>query len=196
MKERKPELEDEISLPKMEKETEEIPVFLKGIDSADSPEENASDTEEMPVLKKKTYRNPGKAEKKDIRKQVLSVVLFVLMTAVLLVAGINIAGYFMNSRSSDTAAVTPAATETPEHTSLPATTSTPDPVINTGTLTVLADAITTRAEPSLDGEQVGSVYAGETYTYTDVQEADGYTWYEISAGIWIASDGTWLDISE
>lgn len=65
-----------------------------------------------------------------------------------------------------------------------------------GTLTVNVDSITKRDQPSQNGNSIGSAVNGETYQVLAIQEAEGYTWYEIAENTWIASEGTWVSYSE
>lgn len=201
---------DDIRLPSIngsEESTEEIPGFLKGGDETGTTEVpsfhpqkriEVEDTEDIPPVKEK----PAPAEKKEsgkkksIWKDIVSAVLFFAMTVVLLFVGINIAGLFMNSGSGSTAVSekTPVSSAAPTEEATPVPTATPS--LYTGTLTVDAESITMRSEPSLDGEAIGSVSSGETYQVMDTQRADGYTWYEIGADSWIASDGTWVTYTE
>jgi len=68
-----------------------------------------------------------------------------------------------------------------------------DPV--NGTITVLADSINVRTSPSMDGEIVGEVHAGESYPLYEVRKEDDYDWLRISGYEWIATDKGWTWVS-
>lgn len=64
------------------------------------------------------------------------------------------------------------------------------------TITVLVDRLNIRAEPSTSAESVGHAENGATYTFSSVVFNEGYTWYQISDGNWIADqNGEWLAVS-
>lgn len=91
---------------------------------------------------------------------------------------------------SETPIVTPENTQTAEvmpEESVPS---------NMGTVTILAEMIKKRVEPSLSAQDVGAVYTGDKYTVSAIQEADGYTWYQIDDGTWIASDVNWVEYAQ
>lgn len=181
---------------KDERKTTEIPSFLKGEDDLES---KTMEIEVSPTpIKDKSPKKP----EKSTQEKIISFLLFVVLTVALVIAGINIAGFFMNANNTASDSE-PTASATTEPTELPGFTPTPTPepvetpvVTNTGngSLSVLVDQITIRNAPTLNGEVMGTVYYGETYTVYDVQQADGYTWYEIDEtnGGWIASDGSWV----
>ena len=182
---------------KDERKTTEIPSFLKGEDVEDK-------TMELEVVQQTAEKPSPKNAKKNKQSMIISFLLFAVLTVALVIAGINIAGFFMNNNSDSE----PTAIPTSEPTELPGFTPTPTPepsetpVINDndnagGSLYVMVDQITIRNSPTLNGEAMGTVYYGESYTVYDVQQADGYTWYEIDAvnGGWIASDGSWVSYS-
>lgn len=178
---------------KDERKTTEIPSFLKGEDELESK------TMEIEVIPEQVKKKGPNKQKKSVQEMIISFLLFAVLTVFLVVAGINIAGFFMNNNSDSK----PTATPTAEPTELPGFTPTPTPepvetpVVSSsgsGSLQVLVDQITIRNSPTLTGEAMGTVYYGQSYTVYDVQQADGYTWYEIDEvnGGWIASDGSWV----
>lgn len=61
-----------------------------------------------------------------------------------------------------------------------------------GTVTVNVDKLNIRSIPSTSGEKLGKVQNGKTYDVYETKTAEGYTWYRIGEGEWIADDGTWL----
>lgn len=181
-----------------ERKTTEIPSFLKGEDDVES---QTMEIEVVPEpVRKKTSNKPKNKPKKSIQEILVSFLLLAVLTVILVIAGINIAGFFMNN-SGSAAEAEPTSSPTVEPTELPGFTPTPEPVetpvvttTGQGSLSVLVDQITIRNAPSLNGEAMGTVYYGQSYTVYEVQQADGYTWYEIDEvnGGWIASDGSWV----
>lgn len=182
---------------KDDRKTTNIPSFLTGEDVEDKTMEIKPVPE---PVRKKSSNNP----KKSLKEMAISFLLFAVLTVILVIAGINIAGLFMNNSTS--AGSEPTASATTEPTELPGFTPTPTPepvetpIVTdngSGSLSVMVDQITIRNAPTLNGEAMGTVYYGETYTVYDVQQADGYTWYEIdhTNGGWIASDGSWVSYS-
>lgn len=89
---------------------------------------------------------------------------------------------------------TPEATEEPEAT--PEATPTPTPETTGKSLTIGNDEINIRNQPSTSGQVLGVARRGTKYTYTDTKEADGYTWYQIGEGQWIASNGQWVTLND
>lgn len=174
------------------RKTTEIPSFLK-------EDELNEQTMEIEKVSKPVKKTTSKKRRKTIQEMLVSFLLFIALTVILVIAGINIAGFFMNNNSDSE----PAATATAEPTELPGFTPTPTPEPSeipatadngSGSLYVMVDQITIRNAPTLNGEAMGTVYYGETYSVYDVQQADGYTWYLIDQtnGGWIASDGSWV----
>ena len=178
---------------KDERKTTEIPSFLRGEDDVNDQ------TMQIDVVPEPAKKESLTKPKKSTQEIIISFLLFAVLTVILVIAGINIAGFFMNSSSASE----PTASATTEPTELPGFTPTPTPepvetpVVTdngNGSLSVLVDQITIRNAPTLNGEAMGTVYYGESYIVYDVQQADGYTWYEIDEtnGGWIASDGSWV----
>lgn len=54
--------------------------------------------------------------------------------------------------------------------------------------------INIRSDAGTGFDKVDKIEKGTIVELLDMQEADGYTWYKIDEGRWIADDGTWLDI--
>lgn len=80
--------------------------------------------------------------------------------------------------SADTATVESASTPVPQ------------------TVTVLVDKLNIRTEPSTSSESVGHAERGAVYEYTDAVVSDGYVWYHLADGNWIADQGgEWLSVS-
>ena len=64
------------------------------------------------------------------------------------------------------------------------------------TVTVLVDKLNIRTEPSTSAESVGHAERGTEYEYTDAVVSDGYVWYHLADGNWIADQGgEWLSVS-
>lgn len=68
-----------------------------------------------------------------------------------------------------------------------------DPV--NGTVTILADSIDVRTSPSMDGDIVGQVHAGETYPLYEVRKDTDLDWLRISGTEWICTDKGWTWVS-
>lgn len=65
-----------------------------------------------------------------------------------------------------------------------------------GTLEIQAETINVRREPSTESEIISLLPAGEVLSYYEVKESEGYTWYRIGTGRWVASDGTWITLKD
>lgn len=63
------------------------------------------------------------------------------------------------------------------------------------TVTVLVDKLNIRTAPTTSAESVGHAERGAVYTFSSTVESDGYMWYQISDGNWIADNGEWLAVS-
>lgn len=59
----------------------------------------------------------------------------------------------------------------------------------TGKLTVIAGS-NKRTGPGLKYQIVGSFTTGQSLSFTNTTKADGYTWYQVGNGAWVASAGT------
>lgn len=83
------------------------------------------------------------------------------------------------------------ATDEPEETSAPEETADADePANNTlGNAVVLVTDLTIRSGPGVGYEQTGLVEVNATYPVYESVSADGYTWYRIGDGQWIADLG-------
>ena len=93
---------------------------------------------------------------------------------------------------------TPEPTPTPTPSATPTPTpvaETPEPAPQYGTAVINAELIK-RDQPSVNGTAVGSAYAGESYQVINIQEGEGYTWYQLSDNTWVASEGTWVTYQE
>lgn len=178
---------------KDDRKTTEIPSFLRGEDDVNDQ------TMEIDVVPEPAKKESSKKPKKSTKEIIISFLLFAVLTVILVIAGINIAGFFMNSNSANEPTTTPSSepTELPGFTPTSTLESVETPVVTdngSGSLSVLAEQITIRNAPTVNAEAMGTVYYGDSYTVYDVQQADGYTWYEIDEtnGGWIASDGSWV----
>lgn len=64
------------------------------------------------------------------------------------------------------------------------------------TVTVLVEKLNIRTAPSVSADSVGHAEQGAVYEYTSVTQSDGYTWYQLADGTWIADkDGQYLSVS-
>ena len=64
-----------------------------------------------------------------------------------------------------------------------------------GTIKVVVSNLYFRDNPSTGGSSTGISREGISYPVYETQEADGYTWYRIDQGNWLASDGSWVEYS-
>ena len=70
-----------------------------------------------------------------------------------------------------------------------------EPAGSEPTVTVLVDKLNIRTAPTTSAESVGHAERGAVYTFSSTVESDGYMWYQISDGNWIADNGEWLAVS-
>ena len=200
--------------------TTQIPSFLRGAEYTGLPPEE--DTQELEAPKEKAIpveevqkiepakqeippeKKPSKKKKPKKNKLPLSVrrLSVVVVIAFVLYVGINVFWVLSGSSSvpekepehqNEVAEVEENNIPTAAPTVLPEVTEAPIVPSNIGTASVLAETITKRTEPSLGAPESGTAMMGETYNVSNVQDADGYTWYQIDDGTWIASDGTWIE---
>lgn len=62
-----------------------------------------------------------------------------------------------------------------------------------GSIKINVDALNIRSLPSTNGSIVGSVSSGQIYKVTETRQAEGYTWYSIGDGRWVADqNGSFL----
>lgn len=197
--------EEELDLPELrsreQKHDSQDPVYLRFLD--DDTKTMKIDAAEIPDhiptgIPWDTEDEPGR---RDGGKKKMMILLIIILAAVLTAA----CGFlYLESRKEQKPSYTPSADRTPLVTPTPSAeptavpeetpvteTAAPTPAVY-GTLTVNADSIKKRDVPSLNGNELGSAVAGETYQVLNIQEADGYTWYEIAENTWIASEGTWV----
>lgn len=200
--------EREVDLPTLE-DTEERrvyssdePAFLKSID--DHTKTLKLDAVEV-TMNPEENREPVEEEDEDKGYLVKRVLLLIVLAVVLV--GLGLFAVLSNrqdeeklaeQRQHQIAEQTPVPTETPTPTpsATPVPTSTPEaatpePAPQYGTAIINAELIK-RDQPSVNGVAVGSAYAGESYQVINMQEAEGYTWYQLSDGTWVASEGTWV----
>ena len=203
------EEESEVDLPTLE-DTEERreyssdePAFLKSID--DHTKTLKLDAVEV-TMQPEEKREPVEEEDEDKGYLVKRVLLLIVLAIVLV--GLGLFAVFSNKKDEEhlaeqrqqqiaeqtpepTATPTPTPSATPVPSSTPAPTSTPEPAPQYGTAVINAELIK-RDQPSVNGAAVGSAYAGESYQVINMQEAEGYTWYQLSDNTWVASEGTWV----
>ena len=203
------EEEKEVDLPTLE-DTEEKreyssdePAFLKSID--DHTKTLKLDAVEV-TMQPEENREPVEEEDEDKGYLVKRVLLLIVLAVVLVGLGLfavlsnrqdeeKLAEQRQHQIAEQTPEPTPTATPTPSATPVPSSTpvptSTPEAAPQYGTAVINAELIK-RDQPSVNGVAVGSAYAGESYQVINMQEAEGYTWYQLSDNTWVASEGTWV----
>ena len=202
--------EREVDLPTLE-ETEERkeyssdePAYLKSID--DHTKTLKLDAVEVTMQPEKKHEE---TEEEDEDKGYLVKRIVVLVILALILVGLGLFAVLSNrqdeehlaeQRQQQIAEETPTPEPTPTPT--PSATPTPTPVAETpepapqyGTAVINAELIK-RDQPSVNGTAVGSAYAGESYQVINIQESEGYTWYQLSDNTWVASEGTWVTYQE
>lgn len=202
--------EREVDLPTLE-ETEERkeyssdePAYLKSID--DHTKTLKLDAVEVTMHPEKKN---DVVEEEDEDKGYLVRRIVVLVILALILVGLGLFAVLSNrqdeehlaeQRQQQIAEETPTPEPTPTPT--PSATPTPTPVAETpepapqyGTAVINAELIK-RDQPSVNGTAVGSAYAGESYQVINIQESEGYTWYQLSDNTWVASEGTWVTYQE
>lgn len=202
--------EREVDLPTLE-ETEERkeyssdePAYLKSID--DHTKTLKLDAVEVTMQPEKKN---DVVEEEDEDKGYLVRRIVVLVILALILVGLGLFAVLSNrqdeehlaeQRQQQIAEETPTPEPTPTPT--PSATPTPTPVAETpepapqyGTAVINAELIK-RDQPSVNGVAVGSAYAGESYQVINIQEGEGYTWYQLSDNTWVASEGTWVTYQE
>lgn len=202
--------EREVDLPTLE-ETEERkeyssdePAYLKSID--DHTKTLKLDAVEVTMHPEKKN---DVVEEEDEDKGYLVRRIVVLVILALILVGLGLFAVLSNrqdeehlaeQRRQQIAEETPTPDPTPTPT--PSATPTPTPVAETpepapqyGTAVINAELIK-RDQPSVNGIAVGSAYAGESYQVINIQESEGYTWYQLSDNTWVASEGTWVTYQE
>lgn len=202
--------EREVDLPTLE-ETEERkeyssdePAYLKSID--DHTKTLKLDAVEVTMQPEKKN---DVVEEEDEDKGYLVRRIVVLVILALILVGLGLFAVLSNrqdeehlaeQRQQQIAEETPTPEPTPTPT--PSATPTPTPVAETpepapqyGTAVINAELIK-RDQPSVNGTAVGSAYAGESYQVINIQESEGYTWYQLSDNTWVASEGTWVTYQE
>ena len=202
--------EREVDLPTLE-ETEERkeyssdePAYLKSID--DHTKTLKLDAVEVTMQPEK--KNDVVEEEDEDRGYLVRRIVVLVILALILV-GLGLFAVLSNrqdeehlaeQRRQQIAEETPTPDPTPTPT--PSATPTPTPVAETpepapqyGTAVINAELIK-RDQPSVNGTAVGSAYAGESYQVINIQEGEGYTWYQLSDNTWVASEGTWVTYQE
>lgn len=205
------EEEKEVDLPTFE-ETEERreyssdePAYLKSID--DHTKTLKLDAVEV-TIQPEEHREPIEEEDED-KGYLVKRVLLLIVLAVILV-GLGLFAVLSNRKDEEhlaeqrqqqiaeetpvpTPTPTPSATPVPSPT--PVVTATPEPAPQYGTAVINAELIK-RDQASVNGAAVGSAYSGESYQVINIQENEGYTWYQLSDNTWVASEGTWVTYQE
>ena len=208
------EEEKEVDLPTFE-ETEERreyssdePAYLKSID--DHTKTLKLDAVEV-TIQPEEHREPIEEEDEDkgclVKRVLLLIVLAVILVGLGLFAVLSNRKdeeHLAEQRQQQIAEETPEPTPTPSATPVPTSTpevvetpeaATPEPVQQFGTAVINAELIK-RDQASVNGAAVGSAYSGESYQVINIQENEGYTWYQLSDNTWVASEGTWVTYQE
>lgn len=210
--------EKEVDLPTLE-DTEERreyssdePAFLKSIDDhTKTLKLDAVEVTMQPEKKNETI------EEEDEDKGYLVKRVVVLVILALILVGLGLFAVLSNRQDEEhlaeqrqqqiaeetptpeptptpTPSASPTATPVPSSTPTPEA-ATPEPAPQYGTAVINAELIK-RDQPSVNGVAVGSAYAGESYQVVNIQEGEGYTWYQLSDNTWVASEGTWITYQE
>lgn len=200
------ETHSEIKLPKMRKQEkqkdDQAPVYLRYLD--DDTKTMKLDAAEIPehIPQHESWFEDGDPERPENgRNRFLIALLIVLIVILAVLSGMT---YLRGKEKApavqpvNTAAgrILPSSAPSPAPSSSAYAEPSASPSAAYGILTVNADSITKRDQPSQSGNAVGSAVSGETYQVLNLQEAEGYTWYEIAENVWIASDGTWVSYTE
>lgn len=135
-------------------------------------------------------------KKKNRKKEILKVILFLLLTAVFLFDGINIAGFLMNGSSVENktavfSSETPSAITEAEVTATPSLSADSLQETAIGSLQVGDSDIYLRKDTDITSDMTGIAAAGSVYKVYEVIEANGYTWYKLDEDAWMPDDGTW-----
>ena len=194
--------EREVDLPTLE-ETEERkeyssdePAYLKSID--DHTKTLKLDAVEVTMHPEKKN---DVVEEEDEDKGYLVRRIVVLVILALILVGLGLFAVLSNRQDEEHLAEQrqqqiAEETPTPEPTPTPTPVAeTPEPAPQYGTAVINAELIK-RDQPSVNGTAVGSAYAGESYQVINIQESEGYTWYQLSDNTWVASEGTWVTYQE
>lgn len=202
--------EREVDLPTLE-ETEERkeyssdePAYLKSIDDhTKTLKLDAVEVTMHPEKKNDVVEEEDEDKGYLVRRIVVLVILAIILVGLGLFAVLSNRQdeeHLAEQRQQQIAEETPTPEPTPTPT--PSATPTPTPVAETpepapqyGTAVINAELIK-RDQPSVNGTAVGSAYAGESYQVINIQESEGYTWYQLSDNTWVASEGTWVTYQE
>ena len=202
--------EREVDLPTLE-ETEERkeyssdePAYLKSIDDhTKTLKLDAVEVTTQPEKKNDVVEEEDEDRGYLVRRIVVLVILALILVGLGLFAVLSNRQdeeHLAEQRQQQIAEETPTPEPTPTPT--PSATPTPTPVAETpepapqyGTAVINAELIK-RDQPSVNGTAVGSAYAGESYQVINIQESEGYTWYQLSDNTWVASEGTWVTYQE
>ena len=65
-----------------------------------------------------------------------------------------------------------------------------------GVVTVNVDRLNIRTTPSTSGTSLGKAVSGFTYDVYEITSGEGYTWYRIGEGQWIADNGSWVSYNK
>lgn len=200
--------EREVDLPTLE-ETEERkeyssdePAYLKSIDDhTKTLKLDAVEVTMHPEKKNDVVEEEDEDRGYLVRRIVVLVILALILVGLGLFAVLSnrqdeehLAEQRQQQIAEETPTPEPTPTPTPSATPTPTPTSvaeTPEPAPQYGTAVINAELIK-RDQPSVNGTAVGSAYAGESYQVINIQESEGYTWYQLSDNTWVASEGTWV----
>ena len=202
--------EREVDLPTLE-ETEERkeyssdePAYLKSIDDhTKTLKLDAVEVTMQPEKKNDVVEEEDEDRGYLVRRIVVLVILALILVGLGLFAVLSnrqdeehLAEQRQQQIAEETPTPEPTLTPTPSATPTPTPVAeTPEPAPQYGTAVINAELIK-RDQPSVNGTAVGSAYAGESYQVINIQESEGYTWYQLSDNTWVASEGTWVTYQE
>ena len=202
--------EREVDLPTLE-ETEERkeyssdePAYLKSIDDhTKTLKLDAVEVTMQPEKKNDVVEEEDEDKGYLVRRIVVLVILALILVGLGLFAVLSnrqdeehLAEQRQQQIAEETPTPEPTLTPTPSATPTPTPVAeTPEPAPQYGTAVINAELIK-RDQPSVNGTAVGSAYAGESYQVINIQESEGYTWYQLSDNTWVASEGTWVTYQE
>lgn len=201
--------ESEVDLPMIGDQEDKIddqePVYLHYLD--DDTKTMKLDAAEIPeqIPQHESWFEEGGPERpKNDRNRFLIALIIVLAVILAVLSGM----LYLHGKEKEAAAqpantatgwILPSSEPSPTPSASPSSSASAEPSATPsaasdayGTLTVNVDSITKRDQPSQNGNSVGSAVNGETYQVLAMQDAEGYTWYEIAENTWIASEGTWV----
>ncbi len=221
-KKEEPQLQSVSSLK--QKRSEDLDDFFNLDETRTEPVKNVQATpvdDEPYVEKPRKTKKKSKKKKNGFVKALLSILLFIVLTLAVFVAGIyavdrftgqnfieNMSGLFktkevVEEEVKPTPSATPEASveSTDDPTEVPQEEQPQEEVVehpegSLGHIVILDGPIYSRTSPSTQGESNGSVQIGEEYEVYEIAEGDSYTWYRINDYSWVPTEGTWIGYSQ